>query len=74
MHIASGQTKRELYMTDNTYFEGYNSAIIVGDVDNAAICGLSYSLVHFFIASDLRGLQKFMDIFFQQMVSLVVAL
>jgi len=46
--------------------KGYNSAKIVGDVDNAVLCGVSYCMAHFFALFDLIGLQKYMITFFQQ--------
>mmetsp|Transcript_26892 Transcript_26892/g.57652 ORF Transcript_26892/g.57652 Transcript_26892/m.57652 type:complete len:1336 (+) Transcript_26892:116-4123(+) len=47
--------------------KGYNSANIVGDVDNAMLCSMLYCIAFFFSISDAVGLQRNMISFMQQM-------
>jgi len=46
---------------------GYKSAKIVGDIDNAKLCGLLYCISYFFSVPDLKGLQQYIVRFFEQM-------
>jgi len=49
--------------------EGYKSATIVGDVDNAAWCGMLYCTLYFYSIPDLLKLRQYMVNFFHQMAS-----
>lgn len=51
---------------------GYNSAAIVGDVDNAMLNGLYYCVAYFFVIPDLVVLQRNLTNFLHQMVSVFV--
>jgi len=48
---------------------GYNSAKIVGDVDNAVICRMTYCVAFSLSIPDLIGLQRYMIDFLHQLVS-----
>ena len=53
----------------DTCQNGYNSARIAGDVDNAMLSLWVYCIVHIFSIPDLLGLHKKMTNFSYQMVS-----